>query len=77
LSIARAKNNGGYECPIKAPAIVKLPARHAFGMGEGRTLSVVKDMPRKSVVIIIITINIGVRIGGTLRVKVGFAIEDE
>jgi hypothetical protein len=28
------------------PATVRLPIRHAFGMGDGRTLSVVNDMPR-------------------------------
>src|SRR6202166_3920957 len=35
------------------PATVRLPIRHAFGVGDGRTLSVVNDMPRKSPVIFI------------------------
>jgi hypothetical protein len=36
------------EIPIKIPAIVNLPIRQALGIGDGRTLSVVKDMPRRS-----------------------------
>ena len=36
--------------------------RHAFGIGDGRTLSVVNDMPRKSPAIMMRTISKGVRI---------------
>ena len=48
--------------PIKTPAIVNLPIRQALGNGDGRTLSVVNDIPRKSPVIMMMTISIGVRI---------------
>ena len=48
--------------PMMTPAVVKLPMRHAFGIGDGRTLSVVNDMERKSPVIITMTISSGVRI---------------
>lgn len=41
---------------------VNLPIRQAFGIGDGRTLSVVNDMPRRSPVSMIMTMNIGVRI---------------
>jgi len=34
------------------PAMVSLPMRQLFGGNEGRTLSVVKDMPNKSPTII-------------------------
>jgi hypothetical protein len=34
------------------PAIVILPTCQVFGIGDGRTLSVVNDMARKSPVII-------------------------
>ena len=47
---------------MKTPAIVNLPIRQALGSGEGRTLSVVNDIPRKSPVIMMMTISIGVRI---------------
>ena len=47
---------------MMTPAIVKLPMRHAFGVGDGRTLSVVNDMARKSPVTITMTISSGVRI---------------
>jgi hypothetical protein len=46
----------------KNPAIVRLPIRQVLGRGEGVTLSVVNDMPRKSPVSIMMTISIGVRI---------------
>jgi hypothetical protein len=36
------------QIPMKTPAIVNLPIRHALGVGDGRTLSVVRDMPRRS-----------------------------
>ena len=50
------------ETPMKTPAIVNSPIRQALGIGDGRTLSVVKDMPRRSPVSMIMTINMGVRI---------------
>jgi len=34
------------QIPMMTPAIVKLPMRHSFGVGDGRTLSVVNDMER-------------------------------
>ena len=43
-------------------AAVRRPMCHAFGQGDERTLSVVKDMARKSPVTIKITISRGVRI---------------
>ena len=43
--------------PMITPAIVRLPICHAFGAADGRTLSVVSDMPRKSPVIMIKTIS--------------------
>ena len=51
------------------PAIVKLPMRHAFGIGDGRTLSVVNDIARKSPVIITITISSGVRIACPVMIR--------
>ena len=42
---------------MTTPAIVRLPMRQAFGVGDGRTLSVVNDMPRKSPVIMMMTIS--------------------
>ena len=54
---------------MKTLAIVRLPTRQALGMGDGRTLSVVMDIPRKSPVIMMITINIGVRIACPVRSK--------
>jgi hypothetical protein len=48
------------EAPMKTPAIVNSPIRQALGIGDGRTLSVVKDMPGRSPVGIIITLNRGV-----------------
>jgi hypothetical protein len=48
--------------PIKTPTIVKTPIRQTLGVGDRLTLSVVKDMPRRSPVSMIITINIGVKI---------------
>ena len=48
--------------PITTPAMVRFPMRQAFGIGDGRTLSVVVDMPRKSPAIMIRTISNGVRI---------------
>ena len=48
--------------PMTAPAAVRLPIFHEFGAGEGRTLSVVNAMPRKSPVIMMRTISSGVRI---------------
>lgn len=50
------------EIPIKTSAIVNEPIRHALGFRDARTLSVVNDMPRRSPVSIIMTINMGVRI---------------
>lgn len=44
------------------PACVRLPMCQAFGIGEGRTLSVVKAVVRKSPVIITMTISDGVNI---------------
>ena len=55
--------------PMMAPAIVKLPMRHVFGVGDGRTLSVVKDMERKSPVIITMTISSGVKIACPVMIK--------
>jgi len=40
---------------MMTPDVVKRPMRQAFGIGDGRTLSVVKDMERKSPVIITMT----------------------
>jgi hypothetical protein len=54
------KNNS--PMPMITPAIVSLPICHAFGAVDGRTLSVVNDMPRKSPVIMIRIIRRGVRI---------------
>ena len=51
------------------PAIVKLPMRQAFGIGDGRTLSVVNDMERKSPVIITMTISSGVRIACPVMIR--------
>ena len=48
--------------PMITPAMVSLPICHAFGAADGRTLSVVNDMPRKSPVIMIRIISRGVRI---------------
>jgi len=45
--------------PMMTPDVVKRPMRQAFGIGDGRTLSVVKDMERKSPVIITMTISSG------------------
>jgi hypothetical protein len=42
--------------PIRTLASVNLPIRQLFGWAEGRTLSVVDDIARKSPVIIEITI---------------------
>ena len=50
------------EIPMKTPAVVNPPIRHAFGVGEGRTLSVVNDIPSRSPVSMMITISIGVKI---------------
>ena len=46
---------------MNTPATVNRPIRQAFGRRDGRTRSVVSDMPRKSPVIMIITINMGVK----------------
>ena len=47
---------------MKTPASVRAPTCQTLGFGEGFTLSVVKAMPRKSQVIMMTTISIGVRI---------------
>ena len=54
---------------IMTPAIVKLPMRHAFGIGDGRTLSVVNAMARKSPAIMISTISNGVRIACPVMIR--------
>ena len=54
---------------MMTPATVRLPIRHAFGVGDGRTLSVVNDMARKSPVIITITISNGVRIACPVMIR--------
>ena len=43
-----------------APPVI-LPISHEFGFPDGRTLSVVSDIARKSPVIITMTMSIGVR----------------
>jgi len=43
------------------PAIVILPTCQEFGIGDGRTLSVVNAMAKKSPVIIAMTISMGVK----------------
>jgi len=48
--------------PITSPALVSLAICHTLGAVDGRTLSVVTDIPRKSPVIMMITMSIGVRI---------------
>ena len=48
--------------PIAAPALVRLPICQTLGAPEGCTLSVVTDIPRKSPVIMMITMSIGVSI---------------
>ena len=55
--------------PMMTPAMVRLPIRQAFGAGDGRTLSVVSDMPRKSPVIMIRTISSGVRIACPVMIR--------
>jgi len=52
--------NARKQIPRITPAPVILPICQEFGVFEGRTLSVVKDMARKSPVIITMTISIGV-----------------
>ena len=54
---------------MTTPAIVKLPMRHAFGVGDGRTLSVVNDMERKSPVTMTMTISSGVRIACPVMIR--------
>ena len=46
--------------PMMTPAIVSRPIRQTFGAGEGRTLSVVNDIARKSPMTISSTISSGV-----------------
>src|ERR1700683_784687 len=65
---AMVQNNSS-EKPMNAPAMVRLPTRHALGVVEGRTLSVVRLMPRKSPVIMIMTLSIGVRIARPVMIK--------
>ena len=50
------------EIPMKTPAIVNEPIRQALGVGDGCTLSVVRDMPSRSPVSMMITISMGLRI---------------
>ena len=57
------------QIPIVTPAIVNLPMRHAFGIGDGRTLSVVNDIERKSPVTITMTISSGVRIAWPVMIR--------
>jgi hypothetical protein len=57
-----AVQNASSPTPMITPATVRLAMRHAFGVADGCTLSVVNDMPRKSPVIITSTISNGVRI---------------
>jgi hypothetical protein len=46
LAIARtALQKTSSAIPMKTPAIVNWPIRQTLGSGDGRTLSVVKDMP--------------------------------
>ena len=51
-----------WQTPMVTPAVARLPIRHAFGIGDGRTLFVVNDMARKSPAIITMTISNGVNI---------------
>jgi pyruvate/2-oxoacid:ferredoxin oxidoreductase beta subunit len=48
---------------MPAPATVRLPTRQTFGCGEGVTLSVVRDMARKSPTSINTTMSVGVSTG--------------
>ena len=52
-----------------APATVKWRMFHALGLNDARTRSVVRDMPRKSPVIMMMTISIGVRIACPVIIK--------
>jgi len=52
-------NNKKHE-PSRAPATVILPICQELGVVDGRTRSVVKDMARKSLVVITMTMSIGV-----------------
>ena len=58
---ARAEARAG-SSRAATPATVSLPMLQAFGFCEGRTLSVVNDIERKSPVIITMTISMGVKI---------------
>jgi hypothetical protein len=53
--------NARKHTPRIIPATEMLPICHEFGIFDGRTLSVVRAIERKSPVIITITISIGVR----------------
>ena len=55
--------------PIAMPTMVRLSIRQEFGIGEGRTLSVVDDIAKKSPVIIEMTISIGVKIACLVSIK--------
>ena len=57
------------QTPMVAPAIVRLPMRQTFGIGDGRTLSVANDMERKSPVIMTMTISSGVRIACPVMIR--------
>jgi len=62
LAVARtAVQKTNSAVPMKIPATVNAPIRQTLGVGDGRTLSVVKDMPRRSPVSMIMTISMGVR----------------
>ena len=56
-----AAENARKQTPRMTPAIVILPICHEFGIFDGRTLSVVRDIARKSPVTMTMTISMGVR----------------
>ena len=49
--------------------MVRVSIRQEFGLDEGRTLSVVEDIARKSPVIIEMTMSIGVRIACLVKIR--------
>lgn len=64
LKLAGGQDTGAKasrQTPMITPAIVKLPMRHAFGIGDGHTLTVVNDIARKSPATMMMTISSGVR----------------
>ena len=70
LPIARqATQNARSTTPMMMPAIVRLRMCQIFGLGDGRTLSVDEVIERKSPVIIIKTISIGVRMAWPVMIR--------